>query len=65
MTNEIEKILNEIYIKFENEKPPITLSRAEADWNDGFYMGKLKAIEDIVRYLTGKNGDEIQKRVKI
>ena len=60
MNKEELKKLNELYNKFESEKPPQVLSRDEAIYNKGLYKGTLKAMEFVVEELTGKNGDELK-----
>jgi hypothetical protein len=53
---------NNLYTKFEDEKPPFTISRFEDEWNDGFYRGQLKAMESICVDVLGlSGGDELKK----
>jgi hypothetical protein len=61
---DIETKLSELYTEFENNKPPMTLSRYEAEYNEGFFRGRLNAIEVIVVKLTGKNGDDLLNKLK-
>ena len=57
---ELEKTLNEIYSEFEGKKPPFELNKYDIQYNEGFYKGRLNAMEIVVQRLTGKSGDELE-----
>ena len=60
---EVREALNEIYTEFENNYPPKeVIMLHEQSFNNGLYQGTLKAMETVVRKLTGKNGDVLQAK---
>jgi len=58
---DIENKLSELYTEIENDTPPMTFSRCENDYNNGFYRGRLTAMEQVVQKLTDKTGDDLPK----
>ncbi len=64
MDSEIYSKLNTLYEAMETKKSPDTLNRFEFYWNDGFYKGKLFAMEFVVKSLLGIDGDELKSKNK-
>ena len=49
---DIKAIIEEIYIKFEYDEPPMTFNKHEARFNEGLYKGELKAMETVVQAIN-------------
>lgn len=64
--NDISQKLNNIYTKFENDTPPndVFTNSHERSYNQGFYDGRLHAMECVVRELLGQSGEDL-KNIKI
>ncbi len=60
MKEEIEKQINELYTEFENDKPTGFANLSEQSYNNGFYQGRLTAMEKICQKLLNKSGDDIK-----
>ena len=58
----IEEVLAKMYDEFENNKKPFSYNIQEDFYNDGFYQGRLTAIEKITQELLGMGGDELKAR---
>lgn len=53
---------NNLYTEFEDKTPPLSLSVADSNWNDGLYKGQLKAMERICVDVLGlSDGEELEK----
>ncbi len=53
--------MDKVYKEFENNKPPMVVSPSEANFNEGFYRGELKACEVISQKVFGVSGDLLTK----
>ncbi len=60
---ELKKKMDDLYKNLEAEKPPSTFNKSEANFNEGFYRGRLNAMEKICREVFGVNGDNLLSRL--
>lgn len=61
----IETVIAKIYSKLELEKPQFEINRWDTQYNEGFYNGRLNAIEIVSRELLNKNGDELSIMIEV
>lgn len=51
--------LNSVYTRFEENKPPVTLSKADNEYNNGFYKGRLNAMEVVTVEVFNTTGEDL------
>ena len=59
----VRKKVDEAYTECENEKPPPSFNKVEAEYNGGMYQGRLNACERIVQTLQDIEEKKVDVRV--